>query len=70
VPAPADIPIHWAQALRGKSALFTQAEALTVLGRSRSTLFDAPCECEASPGTYEYRVDKKQHCLSCDGLAA
>jgi hypothetical protein len=59
--------MHWVQALRGKSTLFTQDEALQVLGRARSVL-DAPCECTGDPGTYEYRGDKRQHCMWCDGL--
>jgi hypothetical protein len=29
------IPLHWVQALRGKSTLFTQDEALSVLGRDQ-----------------------------------
>lgn len=60
-------PIHWVQALRGKSALMTQDEALAALGRARSVL-DDPCTCEGEPPTYEYRKDKRQHCMWCDGL--
>lgn len=39
----------------------------TVEGSARSVL-DIPCECTGNPPTYEYRKDKRQHCMWCDGL--
>lgn len=61
------LPLHWVQALRGKSTLTTQEAALDVLRVSRSVL-DDPCRCTGNPPTYEYRKDKRQHCMWCDGL--
>ena len=38
-----------------------------VLIDARSVL-DVSCECQGNPPTYEYRKDKRQHCMWCDGL--
>lgn len=47
----------------------SHAKALRVLANARSIL-DDPCKCSGNPPTYEYRGDKRQHCMWCDGLAA
>jgi hypothetical protein len=41
----------------------------TTIQQEWPSVLDKPCECTGDPPTYEYRKDKRQHCMWCDGLA-